>query len=291
MNSMNKLFGMMKVTIVLIMNFVVFYIVTGHMEWAIGITVLIGVLSYVGEYIDLLKDGAIPIQKLELYYKTKLESSFNILCEQGRKNGMVLDGLHIYMIPTDEINGISYGASSIGITKGLLEENQFSIAAVMGHETGHCLALDGLLKRIFFWDVTLMIIALGVLSFIGASFILIIFLVLCLAGVCGGFLSFFVTGVLSKILKGFFSGLQRIVLFVYQITLGILSRCMEYSADRFAVKMNFGNELTFFLNRFSLEDGVPKTLRDIMYASHPSTNKRIRKIKKYCYTTLSREVD
>lgn len=66
---------------------------------------------------------------------------------------------------------------------------------------------------------------------------------------------------------------------------------MEYSADRFAAKMNLGNELAFFLNRVSLEDGDAKTLRDIMYASHPASNKRIKKIEEYCYTTLSREVD
>ena len=71
----------------------------------------------------------------------------------------------------------------------------------------------------------------------------------------------------------------------------MISRSMEYSADRFAAKMNFGNELTFFLSRFSLEDGGPKTLREIMYASHPASNKRIKKIEEYCYTTLSQEED
>lgn len=286
---MRKIFGLVRACVLLTINFFVFSSVF-KAEWALGITGIISIISYLGEYISLAKDRAIPVRDLDIYYKSKLENSYQLLCEQGNSAGVDLRGLRLYMIPDERINAYSYGRNHIGVTKGLLALDDASIAGVLAHESAHCLILDSFIKRILFCDITIIILGLSVIGFLSTGFLWLAFALLCFCGLCGG-LSFFITGFLSKMIRWIFTGFQHISLFIYQITVGIISRNMEYSADRFAARINLANELVFFLNRVSLEDGAPKTLRDIMYASHPASNKRIKKIKEYCYTTLPREVD
>ena len=195
------------------------------------------------------------------------------------------------MIPDDRIQGRSYGFTNISVTKGLLAVDEVSIAACLARESGHCLQAHGFIKRILFCDTTIVMLLLSGMGIISTGFVWIIFGLLCFCGVCGGVLSFYMTGIIGKIIRGIFRGFQHIVLFIYQITLGFVSRSMEYSADRFAAKkLDFGNELSFFLNRFAVEDGYPKTLRDIIYASHPVPYKRIAKIEQYGYATLPQEL-
>lgn len=283
--------GLVKVGIILIVNFSVFCLLFGR-EWAIGLTVIIAVVSYLGEFTSLAKDRAIPLRNMDTYYKAKLDSAFQILCEQGVNAGIDLKHLHLYMLPDDDrIQGCSYGFTNISVTKGLLAADEVSIAAVLAQESGHCLQAHGFIKRILFCDTTIVMLVLSGIGIISTSVVWIIFALLCFCGVCGGVLSFYMTGIIGKIIRGIFRGFQHIVLFIYQITLGFVSRSMEYSADRFAAKkLDFGNELSFFLNRFAIEDGYPKTIRDIMYASHPPVYKRIKNIEQYDYITLPQEV-
>lgn len=51
--------------------------------------------------------------------------------------------------------------------------------------------------------------------------------------------------------------------------------------------------VVFFLNRFSSlnNDSGPKTLRDVLYDSHPLPDKRIKRLEKYCYTILPKEAN
>lgn len=287
---MRKIFGLARACALLTINLFVFSSVF-KAEWAIGITAIIAIIAYLGEYASLAKDRAIPVRDLDIYYKSKLESAYQLLCEQGNSAGIDLEYLRLYMVPDERINAYSYGRSHIGVTRGLLALDEASISGVLAHESGHCIIGDAFIKRILFCDITIIILSLSIMGFLSTGFLWIVFALLCFFGIGGGFLSFFITGFLSRMIRWVFTGFQHIFLFIYQITVGMISRNMEYSADHFAAKMNFGNELAFFLSRFSLEDGAPKTLRDIMYASHPTSNKRIKKIEEYCYTTLSREVD
>lgn len=282
---MRKLFGLVRTGVILTANFFVFCSIL-KVEWALGITVLIALVAYSGEYVSLAKDRAIPLRNLDVYYKSQLESAYQILCEQGNNAGIDFGHLQLYMVPDERIKAYSYGWNHVGISKGLLKLDGGSIAAVLAHESGHCLMADAFIKRILFCDITIVMLVLSGIGFLCTGFLWIVFVLLCFCGVCGSFLSLFITGTLGKIVRCVFTGLQHIILFVYQITVGMISHNMEYSADRFAVKLNFGSELKFFLNRFSLEDGGPKTLRDMMYASHPATIKRIKKIEQYRCATL-----
>ncbi|MGN9154672.1 M48 family metalloprotease [Bariatricus sp. HCP3S3_E12] len=283
---MKRKYDLVKASILLIVNFIVFGLL--GIEWAIGITAIIAFISYLGEFSSLVKDQAIPLRNMDTYYQAKLDSAFQILCQQGVNVGINLKHLRLYMLPNDDqINAYSYGFTHVGVTKGLLALDEVSIAAVLAHESGHCLQAHGFIKRILFCDTTIVMLLLSGMGIISTGFVWMIFGLLCFGGVCGGVLSFYMTGIIGKIIRGIFRGFQHIVLFIYQITLGFVSRSMEYSADRFAAKkLDFGNELSFFLNRFAVEDGYPKTLRDIMYASHPVPYKRIAKIEQYGYTTL-----
>lgn len=291
---MRKMFGIVRAGVILAVNFFVLCSAL-EVEWALGVTVIIAGFAYLGGLLCLARDRAIPLQNLDTYYQSKLENTYQILCEQGEKAGVGLDQFQLYMLPDDRINAYSYDRKHIGVTKGLLGLDEGSIAGVLAHEIGHCLSADSFLKRILFCDITILILALSIAGFLTTAFIWIIFALLCLCGVCGSLLSFSITRFMQKAVRSVFTGLQHIGLFIYQITVGLISRSMEYGADRFSADMGLGNELIFFLNRFSSlnNDSGPKplTLRDALYASHPSPAKRIKRLEKYCYTTLPKEVN
>lgn len=283
---MKKIFGLVRVGVILAVHFFVFYSIL-EVKWAVGITMAIAGIAYLGGHINIAKDRAIPLRNLDAFYKSKLEGAFQILCEQGNKVGVDLRHLRLYMVPDEQINSYSYGRNHIGVTKGLLSLDDGNIAGILAHESGHCLHADAFIKRILFCDITIIILSLSVIGFISTGFFWLFFVLLCFCGLCGGCFSFFITRSLGKMVRCVFTGLQHIFMFIYQITVGIISRNMEYSADRFAAKMNLGNELIFFLSRFSVEENVPKTFRNIMYASQPTASKRIKNIEEYCYTILS----
>ena len=291
---MRKIFGIVRAGAILTINFFVLCMILG-VEWALGGIMIIGGFAYFGGPLRLARDRAIPLQNLDTYYQFKLENAYQLLREQGEKAGVGLSQFHLFILPDDRINAYSYDRKHIGVTKGLLALDEGSIAGVLAHEIGHCLSADSFFKRILFCDITIVVFFLGVAGALSAAFIWIIFALLCLCGVCSGLLSFSIANFLQKAVRSMFTGLQHIGLFIYQITVGLISRSMEYGADRFAVDMELGNELIFFLNRFSSlnSDSGPKplTLRDVLYASHPSPAKRIKRLEKYCYTALPKEVN
>ena len=66
------------------------------------------------------------------------------------------------------------------------------------------------------------------------------------------------------------------------MVMGIVSRGNEFRADRYACSLGYGTQLKYFLSRFmDGQDGRTRTIRDILYASHPDTYKRMEKIEQY----------
>ena len=135
---MRKIFGLVRACALLTINLFVFCSVF-KAEWAIGITAIIAIVAYLGECVNLAKDRAIPVRDLDIYYKSKIESAYQLLCEQGNSAGIDLGYLRLYMIPDERINAYSYGQNHIGVTKGLLALDDASIAGVLAHESAHCL--------------------------------------------------------------------------------------------------------------------------------------------------------
>ncbi len=275
--------GIIKIILVLLFDFVLFYSIFGSIGAIVGVgIILFG--AWIGEYIALIKDNAIALKNSREYERMKLMYSIEMLTENIKeKSAININKLKVHIIPTDQMNAYAYGFQNIGITRGILNAcDELTINAVLSHEISHILCLDAVFSRIIFMNITLLIVSLIVLSFMTTSFIWILFFILCLIGICGGVLSVFFFSSFSKLVKGYFNLIQRIILFFYQTIMGLVSRKCEYRADSYAVTLGYALELNYFLSRFVEEqDGRQRTLSDILYATHPATYKRIQRISNF----------
>lgn len=279
--------GMTKIAIVLLADVILLQYVLG-LKLAVIVTFCILLYGWLGEYIILLKDGAIGVEKLNEYEKQKIENAHICLTNDVKRvSGMDISRLKIHLIPSDNINAYAYGYNNIAITRAALNNcDDLTLCSVLGHEVSHILNLDAIFSRVIFANVTCIMVGITISSLITVSAMWIIFLVLCLIGVCGGFFSMFLFHGMKKFIQGFFSLLQRILVFVYQTIMGFISRSCEFRSDKYSCELGYGSQLSYFLSRFIEDRSIgQRTIEDILYDSHPATYKRIQRIEQYVTTS------
>lgn len=245
---------------------------------------LLGIMSYalMGEYIALYKHRAIHPSKLDDNTKAQLEELlFYVTDDVAKKSGVDLAKLRLWLIPSDAINAYAYGIRNLGITQGALNCcDDGMLCAVLGHEVAHVLHFDAVFHRIIFSNVTLIIISLVIISFVSLTSIWLLFILLCVLGICGGVFSLFLFRGANKLVKTYFTALQYAVIFVYQLIMNAVSRQSEFRADRYAVELGYGRELEAFLERFvDAENQRQLSLNEALYNSHPPVQKRLLKIE------------
>lgn len=273
--------GIIKIALASAGDFAILYYLIG-IKWTVIVTVLIILLAWLGEYIDVLKDGGICINELGNYERDKLKRSFTMLSDNVKnKSGIHISNLKLHVIPSDDINAFAYGFRNMAVTRGMLNNcDEFTIDAVLAHEVSHILNLDAVFNRIVFLNITFMIFAMLAMSFIASSAVWVIFFILCILGICGGFASLFLFSGISKLIKGFFNLLQRGIVFMYKSLMALGSRGCEYRADRYATDLGYGMQLKYYLSRFASGDEQrKKSLSDIIYSTHPASHKRIYRIE------------
>lgn len=279
-----KLNGYLKIAIFLLTLFAFVYCTLG-VEAAVLLTLGIVLYAWLGEYLELLKDGAIRMDHLREYERNRLFCALANLSEDvNRVSGADISKLRLHVIPSDNMNARAYGFRNIGVTRAMLNNSDdATLCAVVAHEVSHTFCMDAVFYRLVFASVTILIAGLICLSVASTSVIWIIFAVLCALGLCGGLFSMFLFQGFSKLVKGYFSLLQRAVLFIYQAVMACVSRRCEFRADRYSCQLGYGPQLSYFLQRFveSRETG-PKSLQEVIYASHPPTHKRILRIEQNC---------
>lgn len=276
-----RISGMIKIGAALGIDFIILYYLI-DLRIAAAVTAAILFYAWVGQYTALMKDGAVKITGLNEYDRFKLTRAMHVLTADVRKKSAVnIRNVKLHVIPSDEINAYSYGRNHVAVTRGTLRAaDELTLNAVLAHEISHSLCLDAMFHRIIFANVTIIMIAITIISFVATSFVWIIFLIMCLFGICGGIFSLFCVSGISKLTKGMFRLIQRIVLFIYQLAMGIVSRGCEYRADRYACMLGYGAQLKYFLESFAGEqDNRKKSLTELIYDSHPPTYKRIIKIR------------
>lgn len=278
-----RIIGSMKITGILLMDFLVMYYILGI---KISLLIVTGIMLYglLGEYFALLKDGAIPMKYMNDYEKQKIIRVHSCLIDDVKRvSGKNISKLKIHIISSDNMNAFAYGINNVAVTRGTLNNCDDTIlCAVLGHEVSHILGMDAVVNRLVVANVTLAMIMLSIESFIAASFMWILFALLCAIGVCRGFFSIFFFHGSKNLVKAIFMTAQRIILFLYQIVMGAVSRRFEFRADRYSCKLGYALQLKYFLSRFVVnEENKPKTLTEIIYDSHPPIYKRIRRIEKY----------
>lgn len=274
--------ALVKIAIGLIIDYL---ILSQLLDREYAVLCLIGIVSYalMGEYVALYKHRAIHPDKLDDKTKTRLEELlYYVTDDVAKKSGVDLAKLRLWLIPSDEINAYAYGIRNLGITQSALNCcDDGMLCAVLSHEVAHTLNLDAVWNRLVFANVTLIFASLSILAFVSLASIWLLFTLLCVLGICRGIFSIFMFKGSNALIKSYFTGLQYIVITIYQAVMAAVSRHSEFRADRYAVELGYGRELVSFLKRFAVVSTEERqlSLSEALYATHPPAQTRLLKIE------------
>ena len=280
---MSRLFGILKVALVLAIDFVVIYSLFDDPYIASGAVGVIALYVLFGGYLALLKEGAVSSKKLPTYQRNRLETAkMQLVADVKSVSGANISGLKLYLVPgDDDMNATAYGFNCVSVTRGIFDNaDPITLNAVLGHEISHILHWDAEFNRAVFCSVTLLVAALSVVSFAAVVCIFLIFLVLS----CFRWLGVMAFQGTIKVVSGIFSLLQRGVVVIYRSLLSLVSRHTEYRSDKYSCMLGYGVQLSHFLALTEPNNQRQLTLTDAMYRSHPPTSKRIARLEKLILT-------
>ena len=276
---MVRLFGICKVAAALALNFIIILNLSG--QWTITALVTGGVALYVwlGGYLSLFKEGAVKCDKLPLYDKTRLHvAKCQLVRDVQRESSVDLSGLRLYLIPgDDDMQATAYGANCVSVARGTLDNTDpVTLNAVLAHEASHILHYDPEFSRAVFASVTLVVAALGLVSFVFMILIFVLFLVLSVFRSWLGVMAFQGT---TKMVGGFFGLIQRSIVALYQTLMCLASRQNEYRCDLYACSLGYGVQLAHFLTIAAPDTHQRLTFTEALYRTHPATKKRITRLE------------
>ena len=286
---MSRFCGILKVALVLALDFVAIYSLFENPYIA---SIAVGVISvYVlfGGYLALLKEGAVISKKLPAFQSNKLEAAkTQLVADVKSVSGANISGLKLYMVPGDNMNATAYGFNCVSVTRGTFDNaDPITLNAVLAHEVSHILNFDAEFNRAVFCSVTLLVGALSVMSFAMMAIIFLIFLVL---SCFRSWLSVMAFQGTTKAVGGLFSLLQRGVVVIYRSLLSLVSRHAEYRSDKYSCMLGYGVQLSHFLALIEPNNQRQLTLTEAMYRSHPPTSKRIARLEKLILTQSTIEI-
>lgn len=260
-----------------IVNFIISFLILGAkgysfliclVLYAVSLTVA---LSPLGEWILRLING---VRKLYTRReKDYLIPLFEDIYEDVKEEYPNLPDMEICMIDSLTVNACAMGRHTIAVTRGAVETfTEDELKGVLLHEIGHIVHGDT--------KATLLnLIGNGLFS-IGVIIIKLALLILDLLLIP----LFNETKGITVLVTSFIRFILNILLFAFTLTgniiLSINSRSNEYSADYFAYKMAYGEELIsalYLLQKMSLGENMKLVQR--MQASHPHIAKRIGKLE------------
>lgn len=286
---MSRLFGILKVALVLIIDFVAIYSLFDDPYIASGAVGVITLYVLLGGYLALLKEGAVSSKKLPTYQRNRLENAkMQLVADVKSVSGANISGLKLYLVPgDDDMNATAYGFNCVSVTRGTFDNaDPVTLNAVLGHEISHILHWDAEFNRAVFCSVTLLVTVLSVVSFAVVVCIFLIFLVLSCFRSWLGVMVFQGT---TKVVSGIFSLLQRGVVVVYRSLLSLASRHAEYRSDKYSCMLGYGVQLSHFLALAEPNSQRQLTLTEAMYRSHPPTPKRITRLERLMLMQSSSE--
>lgn len=278
---MIKLFGIIKVLVVIVLDFLAIYYLFNDMTIAFAVAGVISIYVWFGGYLCLFKEGAISSKKLPSYEAGCLERAKTQLIKDVKNiSGVNVSNLKVYLVPgNDDMNATAYGANCISVTKGTLNNTDpVTLISVLSHEICHNLNCDSEFNRAIFASVTLIVCSFSVLSAVTMMFIFAIFLLLNFFGSWFGVVAFKGT---TKVTKGIFSLIQRAIVVFYRSVFSFVRRRAEYRCDNYACKLGYGIQLSRFLAVLAPYDRRQLTLSEAIYRTHPPCEKRIARIENF----------
>lgn len=276
---MSRLFGILKVALVLTIDFIAIYSLFKDLYIASSVVGIIALYVLFGGYLSLIKEGAVNSKKLPAYQRNRLEAAkAQLVADVKSVSDANLSGLKLYLVPGDDnMNATAYGFNSVSVTRGTFDNaDPITLNAVLAHEISHILHWDAEFNRAVFCSVTLVVAALSVMSFTAMAIIFLVFLVLSCFRSWLGVMAFQGT---TKVVGGIFSLLQRGVVVIYRSLLSLVSRHAEYRSDKYSCMLGYGVQLSHFLSLAEPNSQRRLTLTEAMYRSHPPTPKRIARLE------------
>lgn len=261
-----------------IVNFIISFLILGAngysfliclVLYAVSLTVA---LSPLGEWILRLING---VRKLYTRReKDYLIPLFEEICEEVKEQYPDLPNLEICTIDSLTVNACAMGRHTIAVTRGAVETfTEDELKGILLHEIGHI--VHGDTKATLLNLIGNGLFSIGVIIFKLALLILDLLLIPLFNETKG----------ITVLVTSFIRFIFNILLFAFTLTgniiLSINSRSNEYSADYFAYKMAYGEELIsalYLLQKMSLGENMKLVQR--MQASHPHIAKRICRLEK-----------
>ena len=287
---MSRLFGILKVALVLAIDFIAIYSLFDDPYIASGAVGVIALYVLFGGYLALLKEGAVSSKKLPTYQRNRLETAkTQLVADVKSVSGANISGLKLYLVPgDDDMNATAYGFNCVSVTRGTFDNaDPITLNAVLAHEVSHILNFDAEFNRAVFCSVTLLIGMLSVMSFATMAIVFLVFLVLSCFRSWLGVMAFQGT---TKVVGGLFGLLQRVIVVIYRSLLSLASRHAEYRSDKYSCMLGYGVQLSHFLALAEPNNHRQLTLTETMYRSHPPTPKRIARLEKQLLEQNSTEV-
>lgn len=280
---MSRLFGILKVALVLAIDFAAIYSLFDGPDIASGAVGVIALYVLFGGYLTLLKEGAVSSKKLPTYQRNRLETAkMQLVADVKSVSGTNISGLKLYLVPGDDMNATAYGFNCVSVTRGTFDNTDpITLNAVLGHEISHILHWDAEFNRAVFCSVTLLVAALSVVSFAAVVCIFLIFLVLSCFRSWLGVMALRGT---TKAVGGIFSLLQRGVVMIYRSLLSLASRHAEYRSDKYSGMLGYGVQLSHFLTIAEPANQRQLTITEAVYRSHPPNSKRIARLERQLLT-------
>jgi len=171
--------------------------------------------------------------------------------------------IRLYIQESMSINAFAFGRETMVLTKGSIDLlSDADLKGLMAHELAHFHNYDSM-RALFAYVANLpMSLLMKKLHQIDSS-------------LENGFLRFF-----FKIIFWFF----RLIEFTGELIIMYHSREQEYKADMYGLKWGYGEELArVLIHIYQISMERPKSIREMIKATHPPITKRIERLEQYLY--------
>lgn len=239
-----------------------------------GVAIVIAMFGWMR--ITLYQTGALHIEDCSPGERNRLDSALQEIYYRAESCGYKLRKCQFYVSGEHTMNAYNC-LNKIVINRPVLQSAE--LEGIITHELGHLNNWDSYFSML----LSLNIMAISVLIMVSFAlyFLVVAIIVIVLAFLSKNFLGFLICKKILEWTRLFNRVACNIIITVIRIFQMTLLRQNEYKADRFAVRLGYGQDLKSFLGNYTgIETRNTKTFLEMLLSTHPSDYKRIAAIQK-----------